>query len=117
MLIDALILSIATYLLFGKDFNWTGPSLKMSTGTLLIGWIYFAAQESSSRKGSLGKRVMGIYIVTEENQQLNFIQASIRYFTKIISALILFIGYFMMLFSEKKQTLHDKIAKTVVLDA
>lgn len=56
-------------------------------------------------------------VVTEENDQLSFVQASIRYFSKILSALILFIGYFMMLFSDRKQTLHDKIAKTLVVKA
>jgi uncharacterized RDD family membrane protein YckC len=58
---------------------------------------------------------MDIKVITEEQGQVTFIQASIRYFSKILSALILFIGYLMMLFSDRKQTLHDKIAKTLVV--
>jgi uncharacterized RDD family membrane protein YckC len=87
----------------------------MSTSTLIIGWLYFSLQEASSRRASLGKRVLGLSVVSEEGEQLSFTQASIRYFSKILSVLILFLGYFMMLFSHKKQTLHDKIAKSLVL--
>ena len=117
MLLDSLLVSFITYLLVGSDFNWTGPSWKMSTGTLVIGWLYFALQEASSRRASIGKRVMGLTVVGEAGEQLSFTQASIRYFSKILSVLILFLGYFMMLFSDKKQTLHDKIAKTLVLNS
>ncbi len=117
LLIDGILLSFVSYLFSGSGFDWAGPSWGMSALPMIIGWLYFAGMESSSRRATLGKRVMEMQVVTEENDQLSFVQASIRYFSKILSALILFIGYFMMLFSDRKQTLHDKIAKTLVVKA
>jgi uncharacterized RDD family membrane protein YckC len=117
LLIDGILLSFVSYLFSGSGFDWAGPSWGMSALPMIIGWLYFAGMESSSRRATLGKRVMEMQVVTEENDQLSFVQASIRYFSKILSALILFIGYFMMLFSDRKQTLHDQIAKTMVVKA
>lgn len=38
-----------------------------------------------------------------------------REFATFLSAMILFIGYFMVLFTEKRQALHDQLAGTYVL--
>ncbi|MGH9316538.1 MAG: RDD family protein, partial [Thermoanaerobaculia bacterium] len=42
-------------------------------------------------------------------------RATGRHFSKILSTLILFIGFLMVAFSEKKQGLHDRIAETLVV--
>jgi uncharacterized RDD family membrane protein YckC len=38
-----------------------------------------------------------------------------RFFAKALSEQVLLIGYFMAAFSEKKQTLHDLLAGTLVV--
>ena len=83
--------------------------------TLIIWWLYFALLESSAKQGTLGKMAMGIKVVDLDGQRLNFVKATVRYIGRIISALILFLGFFMALFTEKKQALHDLIAKTYVI--
>jgi uncharacterized RDD family membrane protein YckC len=88
LLIDGILLSFVSYLFSGSGFDWAGPSWGMSALPMIIGWLYFAGMESSSRRATLGKRVMEMQVVTEENDQLSFVQASIRYFSKILSALI-----------------------------
>lgn len=82
--------------------------------SLVIGWLYFAAQESSSAMGTLGKRAVGIRVTTLDGDRISFARASGRHFAKFLSTLILLIGYFMMLWDSKKQTLHDKMAETLV---
>jgi uncharacterized RDD family membrane protein YckC len=47
-------------------------------------------------------------------RRISFGQATGRYFSKILSSIILFIGYIMVALSEKKQGLHDMIAGTLV---
>lgn len=42
-------------------------------------------------------------------------QAFIRYFAKFLSAMILYIGFMMAGWTEKKQALHDKLAGTLVV--
>ncbi len=80
----------------------------------LVFWLYFALQESSDKQATVGKRMMGIYVATEDERPLSFAQASIRYFSKYLSS-IFFIGFIMAAFTQKKQALHDIIANTLVL--
>jgi uncharacterized RDD family membrane protein YckC len=49
-------------------------------------------------------------------QRLSFARASGRHFGRILSALPMLAGYFMALFTERRQTLHDKMAGVVVLN-
>lgn len=83
--------------------------------SLLTGWAYYAIQESSPKQATIGKQAMGLVVTDIEGRPISFAKASIRYFSKILSALILFIGYIMAFFTEKKQALHDIIAGTLVL--
>lgn len=83
--------------------------------TLLIGWIYFATMESSSKQGTFGKMALGIKVTDMDGNKISFGKASGRFFGKILSALILFIGFLMVGFTKKKQGLHDIMADTLVL--
>jgi uncharacterized RDD family membrane protein YckC len=47
--------------------------------------------------------------------RISFGRATGRFFAKIISSIILFIGFIMAGFTEKKQALHDMIAGTLVI--
>jgi uncharacterized RDD family membrane protein YckC len=82
---------------------------------LFVKWLYFALQESSSAQATLGKRVMGLKVMNLEGQRIGFGQASGRFFGKIISGLILYIGFMMAGFTERKQALHDMMAGTLVV--
>jgi uncharacterized RDD family membrane protein YckC len=83
--------------------------------SLVVKWLYFALQESSSAQATLGKRAMGIQVTNLEGQRIGFGQASGRFFGKIISGMTLLIGYMMAGFTERKQALHDMIAGTLVV--
>lgn len=83
--------------------------------SLIVNWLYFALQESSVRQATFGKLAVGIKVCTENGERMTFANATGRYFAKIISAIIVFIGFIMVIFDEKKQGLHDKIAKTLVI--
>lgn len=85
--------------------------------SIVVGWLYFALMESGSGQATLGKRAVGLKVVNAEGHQISFGQATGRHFGKILSTIILFIGYLMMLWDEKKQTLHDKMANTYVVKA
>lgn len=81
----------------------------------LVGpWLYFALQESSEYQCTLGKRILKIYVTDLEGRRISFGQATGRHFGKIVSTIILGIGYMMAGFTEKKQGLHDMMAGTLV---
>jgi len=79
-------------------------------------WIYFALMESSSLKGTLGKLALGIRVYhRDQTRALTFEEATVRYFSKILSRMTLMVGYIMCAFSSRKQSLHDFVAKSVLL--
>ncbi len=80
-----------------------------------ITWIYFAAMESSSLQGSLGKLALGIRVSNMDLKPVTFEQATVRYFSKIISSLTIGVGYLLCAYSSKKQALHDFVGKTVLV--
>lgn len=84
---------------------------------LAVGWLYSALQESGPRQATIGKRAMNLKVTDMEGRRISFGRATGRHFSKWISAIILLIGYLMMLWDDKKQTLHDKIAGTLVVDS
>lgn len=82
---------------------------------IVIGWVYFAAMESSASQATLGKQAMGLIVTDLEGQPVSFLRATGRHFGKILSGCLLLIGYIMIFFTEKKQGLHDIIAGCLVL--
>ena len=91
-----------------------GAGLMIQLITTAIQVAYFTIMESSAEQATIGKRAMGLIVADENGNRLNTQQALIRNISRIVSALICFIGYFMAFFTEKKQALHDIIAKTNV---
>ncbi len=83
---------------------------------LFLGWLYFALMESSSAQGTLGKMALGIKVTDLEGNPIGFGKAAGRYFGKIISTVILLVGFTMVAFTEKKQGLHDMMAGCLVVN-
>ncbi len=71
---------------------------------------------SSSTQSTLGKLAMGIFVGDANGNRLTIGRAALRYFGKILSALILGIGFLMAAFTENKQALHDKLANCYVMN-
>ncbi len=82
---------------------------------LVVYWLYFAIMESSRHQATLGKMALGIIVTDLDGNRIGFGQASGRFFGKILSGLILDIGFIMAGFTEKKQALHDMIAGCLVV--
>ena len=78
-------------------------------------WLYYAWMESSSNQGSLGKMACGIKVTDMNGERISFAHATGRYFASILSTLALCVGYIIAGFTDKKQALHDMIAKTLVV--
>lgn len=120
-IIDAILLGIVGGVLasiFGipltpTDWEHYDPTINLVS--FVIGWLYFALLESSERGATVGKMAMGLRVVTSDGQRLSFLNATGRYFAKILSAIILCIGFIMIGFTDKKRGLHDMIAGTLVI--
>jgi uncharacterized RDD family membrane protein YckC len=83
---------------------------------LIVGmWLYFAKFESGPSQATPGKRVMGIKVTDDKGQRIGFGRATGRFFGKIISGMIMNIGYMMAGFTGRKQALHDLMAGCCVV--
>ena len=84
-------------------------------------WIIYAAYSILMQGGAwhatLGQKAFDLVVVDENGNGADYKLATIRYFSSLISSLALGFGYIMALFSDERQTLHDKIAGTYVVDA
>jgi uncharacterized RDD family membrane protein YckC len=60
--------------------------------------------------------LLGLKVTDLNGHRISVGRAAGRWFSKIISAMILAIGYIMVGFTEKKQGLHDMIAGTLVVN-
>lgn len=82
---------------------------------IVLEWLYYALMESSNKQATLGKMALGIIVTDMDGKRITFGRATGRYFGKILSSLILSIGYLMAAFTEKKQALHDMISNCLVI--
>ena len=124
-IIDAVVLAVGGYvigLIVGGLLAAGGGSrldALESLGNLLgavVVWLYHALLESSTAQATVGKMVLGIIVTDLEGARLSFGRASVRFFGRILSALILGIGLLMVGFTRRKQGLHDMIAGCLVVN-
>lgn len=125
-IIDAIILNIASTIIggiFGLGFAPAGFESNVAASgvmagsvsiSLIVSWLYFALMESSAMQATVGKLAVGIIVTDLDGQRIGFGKATGRYFGKILSSLILGIGFIMVAFTERKQGLHDMLANTLV---
>jgi uncharacterized RDD family membrane protein YckC len=113
-IIDGLLMAAVSWLISrGKsaDSMFSGVNFVSA----IIGWLYYSLMESSAKQATLGKMVVGIYVTDESGKRISFARATGRYFAKVLSAVILLIGFIMVAFTQKKQGLHDMLADTLVV--
>ncbi len=101
-ILDNVVIGMALYMVFGY-------------ASVAAMWLYYALMESSKYQATLGKMALNIKVTDLAGNKLTFARATGRYFGKILSGLILCIGYLMVIWTEKKQGLHDILAKTLVV--
>ena len=82
----------------------------------LISFIYFSFLTSTSLSSTLGQFFLKIKVVDYEENHITFPRSIGRYFGVYLSVLSLGLGLFMALYNPNRQTLHDKLCKTYVID-
>jgi uncharacterized RDD family membrane protein YckC len=82
---------------------------------VLVCALYESLLLSSSWMATLGMKAVGIKILDYSYERISFGRAVGRYFAQWLSGILLGIGFLMIAFTPRKQGLHDKIAKTLVI--
>src|SRR5579859_1347074 len=118
-LLDMLLLLLVEILL--SLILWVGHagitlSSPIGTGLLvLVCFLVVSIFESSAWQGTPGKKLLGLSITDVSGNRITFLRAIGRNLAKILSELILFIGFIMIAFTERKRGLHDMLAGTLVV--
>jgi uncharacterized RDD family membrane protein YckC len=84
-------------------------------GNLVVTVAYFIGLTASPWQATLGKRWLGIYVLTEDGRRLNPKHAFGRELAKFLSLITLMIGYMMAGWTREKTALHDRVAHTRVV--
>ena len=107
-LLDYIILAIiSVILIFIPVIGWVL--------NIFLYWLYFAVQQSSTKQATFGMRACDIRITDENQNKIGFWRATGNYFVSSLSALVFFIGFFMIGFTSRKQGLHNLISRTLCI--
>ena len=116
-LVDVIILMVIVFVIgFVFALAGMGNSPILTALMYLLGFGYLIYFTGSTGQ-TLGKKALGIKVVkVGTNKNPDYVGAFLREVVgKFISGLILFLGYFWVIWDDKKQGWHDKIAGTVVI--
>jgi uncharacterized RDD family membrane protein YckC len=89
--------------------------IKLFLFIFLVPYTYFAQLESSKKQATFGKQIFGLKVTDIEGRRISSLRAGGRFLGKILSITIFFIGVFLILFTRKKQGLHDIFSNTIVV--
>ncbi len=117
LIIDNVFLMLIGFLLF-RFLVFTPLTLfkiyLLYFGFFTIGDAFYEIFMTYRYGGTFGKLLMRCKVVSEEGN-FSLWKSVLRYFSKIISFLTLCIGFLMIVWDKNKQGLHDKIAKSLVV--
>ena len=83
--------------------------------SLFVTWLYFAIQHSSTKQATFGMRALDIRITDENHGKIGFWRATGNFYLTVISAFVVFIGFFMIAFTSRKQGFHNLISRTLCI--
>ncbi len=128
VVLEAAVAFVVTYYVIDWVLDRVGQMLgydrwmsKVAAGmayilVLSIGaWLYAAFAESSSRRATIGKRIMGLQVVTADGGKISFGTATVRHFTKFLSLFTAGVGFMMAGWTKRHQALHDIPCDCVVI--
>ena len=130
-IIDGIVLFIPTLIvqqLFGGVSSLGQNGITFSAGifldvfqraipTFLLVWLYNAFMESSQYQASLGKMALGLKVIDKDGKRIGFGRATCRCLGRILSGnFTVNFGYYMAGFTRHRQTLHDYITDTFVVE-
>ena len=81
-----------------------------------LGWAVYNAYLNGATGKSVGKQVVGLKVISETNGQLIGVgNGIVRWLAHFVDAIICYLGFLLPIIDPKKQTIADKIMKTVVI--
>jgi len=86
--------------------NFAYNGFLLSICFLYFGWHWVKGGQT------LGMRSWHIFVISESMQNPNWHQATLRFFSALLSLLLFGLGFLWSIFDKNKLALHDKLSKT-----
>lgn len=124
-IIDDLLISLVFVILFWEQITSTDGELVnmliiMNEHVMQVLFLKFIYQAFFIwyYGATIGKIIAKIRVVDYNNfERVTFTSSLIRSFTRIFSEMFFYIGFIFGFFNDGRQTLHDKIGRTLVINA
>ena len=123
-LIDNILLQAAATFVFIVGFSLVDSDMDIATLSSLpvlyyliavtMNLFYFTYFHSITGQ-TVGKRILGLRVVTAAGEPLKARQAFLRWVGYLVSAAFFYLGFIWVAFDGRKQGWHDKIAGTLVV--
>jgi uncharacterized RDD family membrane protein YckC len=96
--------------------GWPYSAATPYASALLVGWLYHALTESAPWQATPGKWLVDVRVCGTDGARLTFRRSSVRYFSKLLAAAPLGLGFLPALFRQDRRALHDLVAGTLVVN-
>jgi len=124
-LIDYALVAFAVYLVVLLT-TWLAPAMfDGETGMFLLslfqGAFNFAISLGYATffvgrfRATPGKAALGMEVIMGDGGKVSYVRALLRAFGEMVSAMLFYIGYLMMLADDENRTLHDRLCDTRVV--
>jgi uncharacterized RDD family membrane protein YckC len=115
----ALPLLLGIYLVLGSPSEAQYFKSEAAAASVGVGYcaafMYFSLLESSSKQATLGKRLLHIKVSDLAGQRISVRRALARNLAKVLTFLTYGAGLLWLPFTRGRQTLHDRLANTLVI--
>lgn len=117
LMVDSAIITVVGVALMVVLFMVMGGAgvLIGNIAFFILQLLYWPVMESSARQATFGKRLMGLEVTDLQGNRTSFVKSLLRNLAKILSSLIMMIGFLLAAFTARKQGLHDMLAGCLVV--
>lgn len=140
-IIDSFVLTVPLMLWFFVAMRWTGIgiadlpttpeqlvwgtgdpeysrfSMLFYWGAIVVEFVYRTILEASLWQATVGKRFMGLIVVDSGGRRLTLPRSAGRQVGRFVSQMTFYVGFLLILVTERHQGLHDKLVDTYVIRA
>jgi len=117
-MVDSIILGIINLAIqSGMGFQLKEKSAIIYIVTLIVSMVFEIGFWIKRDGQTPGKRVMHIKVIKANGEKFDWFTGFIRYFGQFVSAFALCLGYLAIISDKKKQSWHDKLAGTYVVES
>ena len=81
----------------------------------VLAFLYWPVMHASRRQATFGKALLGLKVARLHGGRISILRSLGRELSKVLSGMVLMLGYVMAAFTPRKQALHDLVGSTYVV--